>query len=452
MSGSWAEGLAMQPFWGHKATDADCMMLHTGAWGVDVKGMEQRSSPYDSMIVCNPDCNTTRLELTSLEPPSAYCEVKLVGSVEDMVTRMGQTEVTSIRTNAWETVGCQRARECLIKNSIGDSYNLSSFETVRALRSGKANTEYISGPAWQLDGGWSDMVVALVCSRPLPAIKTFYTRKRFVEWPRKDTIEKMFKIRGLLVCASDKLSTNEKQHLQFRYSFSCQEVMLANDMPCWVKQGYIAFKYTMKSVLKREKQSSQQGKVDSFCSYHLKTILLWTLERETTWHVQCPFHFMMILLDELQTCLDSKPPTLSHYFIPAHNLLQNVGKEEIDMVRSVMADIQADPVLAILNSPQSPGTLYGAGALVNGRDLYKNLGVGASIDELLSGLRLLSSEKNIQTVWQLLVRVDLYRYGFYRRQCISDNVGHVSHRPQPCSLADLLHTLTSCESVDSSGW
>ena len=166
--------------------------------------------------------------------------------------------------------------------------------------------------------------------------------------------------------------------LEWRYSFSTQELRLSHDMPEWVRTGYRAAKYTFKSVCKKNLSTSRDngsrfsdtrhsamrllGIALGFVyttrttdgrkhvsSYHLKTVLLWCLEQESTWQEECPFLLMLILLKTLDHHLVTG--ILPHYFNPDCNLLQSIPKEELDFARSCAGEILCDPANSIINAP-----------------------------------------------------------------------------------------------------
>ena len=99
----------------------------------------------------------------------------------------------------------------------------------------------------------------------------------------------------LLVCTGPKISPH--RDLEFRISWSIYELFLAIDMPLWVRQAYVAFKYTVKKEM-----TERRGRVDKkdgrsiISSYHLKNVLLWTQRNLQHGRFLARFSFSSFLL------------------------------------------------------------------------------------------------------------------------------------------------------------
>ena len=341
----------------------------------------------------------------------------------------------------WVDVGKELMQRCLVES--GGEVWLSAYELVRALRFREVSEAEISGPAGQVVDGLGDWVVTLVCSHPTLIMEAFGKRHRKGRWPNERTLRLLCNTRGMLVCTGYKESSLEKQKLQFRYSFSFQELLLVSDMPNWVKQGYIAFKYTVKSGLKRKRKGSVSEGRANVCSYHLKTVMLWALEMEDIWKLECPFRFMMFLVGELRIVLHSDPPKLQHYFIPECNLFQYTDRDDLNLAKDVTLDVQQDPLSAIIQSPEVPHTVYGE----------KDAGLGAGIEDILESFRSLSSGcHDIQQHWQMLADVDNWRYGYFRNRRRQDANDNTLQRPQPKSLATMLEQVSCNVGISQLNW
>ena len=159
-------------------------------------------------------------------------------------------------------------------------------------------------------------------------------------------------------------------------------------MPGWVKIGYRAFKYTYKSLYKKKIPAPNDLTNDHrgaesisktiirnilFClsklqllfswdtgvktydgrkhisSYHMKTVLLWSLEQESTWQEECSFRMMIFLLRKLADHLAAGG--LPHYFNPDCNLFENMSHGELESARSCAEDILYDPVQSMISAP-----------------------------------------------------------------------------------------------------
>ena len=203
-----------------------------------------------------------------------------------------------------------------------------------------------------------------MCLGLLPATLDFHSRPRQSEWPPRELMGRMQTIRGMLVCATHKLSSYDEQALQFRLSYSLQELLLVKNMSALVKQGYTAFKLTMKSLLTRQRHCEASEGRKKVCSYHLKTVLFWKLENPASWDMHCPVQLMMILLTSLRAFISKSPPVLPNYFIPECNLFAHTDILDIELLLQVVTQIQADPFKCILDAPISPGLLCGVGTIV----------------------------------------------------------------------------------------
>ena len=238
-----------------------------------------------------------------------------------------------------------------------------------------------------------DLVPALICLQPFSCIKQFLVRERTCSvWPSPSDLDQIATMPGLLVPTGRKGSPNIDT--EWRYSFSVQEIYLSRRMPLWVKAGYRAFKYTLKhlshvlrvsleytdeEVLYQDasveelinRMTSTYGKYRTelelsnwgfrgnianenescFCSYHMKTILLWSLEDPETWQ-HCPFRLMLRLLRQLEDHLISG--ILPHYFNGDCNLFANVSGKELVLIRACVVEILNDPIAAICHTAVIP--------------------------------------------------------------------------------------------------
>ena len=251
IAGSKAEGLSMEELAGYDEADVDAMDIRGGGWVVHA-GPE--CSAVSRCVVCSGSTTAvdeSHLEMVCTGCPPAYCQVKVAGSISNVCDRMGRTAImqTLEVIQAVTTLGTDDARKCLI--SRYDQAWLSSYEILQR-RPCRWIKEYdFQGPAGVVSHGLGseDIVFTLICCSPLRCMDKFHKRVRAPYWPSDRTLERLRNTRGMIVCMGHRLSPEQDQHLQFRFSFSCQELLLANDMPPWVKQGYIAFKLTVKTKL-----------------------------------------------------------------------------------------------------------------------------------------------------------------------------------------------------------
>ena len=342
----------MQPGWGYEPADTDQMVFV-----LEVQVPVERSSGIQRDLCVDTEMNQGYLELHTYDNPLGYCRVKVVGSAELVFSHVttvlpgNQDELTTDRT------AVTTFKELFVEDEAGNLW-LSSLGIMQNSKSTRVN---ISGPAYKvcMRNFEFDVVIALGCSRPLPFMQDFCKRQRPGRWPYQRTMDLMCNTPGMLVCVGHKSSPPVLQRTQFRFSFSIQEVLLAKDMPPWVKQGFIAFKYTVKTELKKVKQSAVSEGRSYISTYHLKTVLLWMLEQNNhLWNVQCPFHIFLLLVRSFKSHLLSTPPNIPNYFIPECNLLENTDVTEIESALHVLHQTETDSVSAILGSPQFPEIVF----------------------------------------------------------------------------------------------
>ena len=256
------------------------------------------------------------------------------------------------------------------------------------------STEKFQGPSHTIFD--LDLVPALICLQPFPCIEQYLMRERSTKWPTSQTLAQIAATPGVLVPTGKKGSPN--YYFEWRFSFSVQEICLAWAMPKWVKAGYRAFKYTLKcylralrssedspdhdtvnlnsslkhqidnmmsgyvqylidlqqnSVSHREKDDVEKETEGSVCSFHFKTILLWSLEDPDTWNDNCPFRLMLRLLRTLEGHLVFG--TLPHYFNVECNLFENVSMKDLALTRACVLEIMRDPVAAICHTAVRTG-------------------------------------------------------------------------------------------------
>ena len=215
-----------------------------------------------------------------------------------------------------------------------------------------------SGPSQSYEG--YDSVPALLCLSPCKISSRISQKWCKLPWPPKEIMSTMVNIPSILVAVGHSLSDNKD--IEWRTSWSIHELLLAETLPCWIRQGYWAFKYTVTSKLKRRKQMIAKilGKTNGrgqVSSYHLKTILYTYLQEPDAWAKPCPYRLFIFLLKELRSHL--RTGNLPHVFIPTCNLFQTTPQEELDHSLYHINKILADPVLAILESSRYTHEVYG---------------------------------------------------------------------------------------------
>ena len=286
-----------------------------------------------------------------------------------------------------------------------------------------STTEAISGPAGQHVGGLIETVFSLVCSGPHPAMASYRERTR-KHWPSTALLDTIMMQPMLLVMVGPKDS--QDSYLMFRVSWSTSELILISSLAMWLRQGYVCFKHTVKSVLKSLRPNSPAGDGRSYVvSYHLKTVFLRHLEEHPPQQKGSPFQLMLDLCQDLQYYL--KKGFLPHYFLPECNLLRTVGDEELKYALQAVNNVTSGPIEAILLSPSQPEVIYGH--RYSPDDLV----------HIFNDVNFLPfCPERRECIQRLLCYLDEHREGLDQRQLYRDRRRNVG-RPGLVRLADYLY-------------
>ena len=327
-AGSRPEGLCVDQHWGHGVADEDVMYLYGDDLGVYVVPPGQQP-PEDATLVYTPH-----------QCPPAYTRLQVLHK-----HRLFRA------ISRGRPVSAPEVQQCVV--SEGGRLWLHSRHTLEVMQD--SDTEAISGPAGQHGGGLYEYVSSLVCSGPHPAMSSYKERPR-KHWPSPALLDALMQQPMILVMVGPKDA--QDSYLMFRVSWSALELILISSLGLWLKQGYVCFKYTVKSVLRalRPKDSAREGR-SQVGSYHLKTVFLRHLEEHPPQQEGSPFQLMVDLCQDLQHYL--LMGCLPHYFLPGCDLLRTVGEEDRQYALQAVGQVIADPLVAILNSPSEPENIYG---------------------------------------------------------------------------------------------
>ena len=384
LSGSRAEGLAMDDLWGHDGADWDNMHLYGDRIGVNIPGGQQSRGE-----AC--------LDFRPKGCPAAYSKLLI-------------TDLCGLKEHY--IIG-EWLEESVYRS--GDQCWLDTYRTVGGMV--HFFSETISGLARQR--GKIDWVVTLVCNGPHPEMyQEFVNRPR--QWPPAALMSDLLKLPMLLVLIGHKLSP--EFHLLLRVSWSHLELKLIQELPESIRQGYIACKYVFKHFL--EAHRGQNVTRNGVKSYYIKTTFLRYLEKTPPTMITSPFALFLDLLHELDNYL--KVGNLPHYFVAQCNLLETVEEGELCLARQVIEEILSDPLNALLTSPTAPLEIYGE----------------VRPDYLVSAFSKVFSHPTCDQSWKdlsdLLARVDERRRQRYREQRRMDELSRVSGRAELNGLVDSL--------------
>ena len=420
VAGSTGEGLALGQSWGHERQDIDGMYFFGSELGVCVPDVFQPTKQQDQIA---------ESASASSPLPDLHCKSCLMYAPEGCPPAYTRLKVCD--TQAFMVHPCVQP-DCILE-SDGDHWLLPSrlnkiiqrhINQSRVPDSANQSTA-ISGPAGQYRGGWFDIVPTLVANTPHPAIYSYLNRTRSGNWPSQGQLWQIRQLPMCLVLVGHKNSPNADQ--EARVSWSHGEMILISELPNSIKQGYIAFKYTFKLQLKvyRIHNGTDDGR-SYVCSYHLKNVFLYYLERIPHSKITSPFGLMKGLFHDLLTCLNNGE--LPHYFLPGCNLLASVGQDEKQLAIQAIQTILLNPISAILKCPSVSTDIYGEVSPDN---------LVAAFDRMSTNP---SCERSLENLLLLLSRLDEWRQQRYREQLVRD--GHerfrVLDRPNLRGLVDIL--------------
>jgi len=216
-----------------------------------------------------------------------------------------------------------------------NAYAIHNFTTsVTWLGTDKRNKSsaqgIINGPAVQVkqDDDEANFAVDVVQGKWCPQwpkeAQNWPLRPRHKGWPTTTTISEVMQNGCHVVYAQHRSCRNDK--LQWRLSFSFAEVIL---LQSWSQVQQIAY-HLLRFLAKRELIQNNCPKEDEvLCTYHLKTLMLWTCEEMPTkwWRSATIIAICCELLKKLFEWL--KNGYCPNYFIPEANLFNEQWNQKL---------------------------------------------------------------------------------------------------------------------------
>ena len=198
-------------------------------------------------------------------------------------------------------------------------------------RTGPSFMNYSNGRSYIMD---RDFVFALKCKSWPHQAKEWLTRHRQSNWPSEKQI-KSIESSGCFVVPVASHRNTKLQDYEWRLSFSAAELKLIKSLPENVKFGYAVVKAIVKYDLKRLQ-------LTGFASYHLKTCLLWFveklgLEKIQKWTVE---KIMQTLLESLINFYGES--CLPNYFVCGNNMIDHRDQTEIKQCLSALRHIKGN--------------------------------------------------------------------------------------------------------------
>ena len=412
LSGSSAEGLRMEFDCGHPNADLDTMALFGGWFGVSLPQSYDQGSPHLSgtnfALAPHGIKANSCLEYESKDCPPAYTRIR----VTDI-----QTFVEITNANCLEEFDGQHwVHIPNLAKTLSEMMNIG-LKVSDPLYEITGN----SGPAAQAGGELFEYIITLVMNGPHPCIDQYLKRSHCMEWPSKEQLYAIKQLPMCLVLATHKDSPI--RHLLARCSWSTAELILIVNLPKFVKQGYIAAKFTLKSLLKDTKKVDD-GR-SNVCSYHLKTTFLHYLEKNPPSNISSPFGLMIDLLKELENYLNKG--VLPNYFLSDCNILETVGPDQKQIAIQAIHTILSNPIKTLINCPSTA------------IDIFNDI----STDDLIKAFSCISihpyCEGSREHFRKLISRLDEWRKEWYRRQLLKDEYNGKSGRAEMIVLMDMLY-------------
>ena len=163
-----------------------------------------------------------------------------------------------------------------------------------------------------------DHVHSVWCCQWPKEARDWLTRRRDYRWPTTDAISEVVQQGCHVVYALHRSCRHDGR--QWRFSFSVAEVIL---LQSWTKIQQIVY-HLLRFFAKRELIQNDCPKEDEvLCTYHLKTLMLWTCEEKPQewWNSSSVIAICSELLKRLLKWLKSR--YCPNYFIPEANLFHN---------------------------------------------------------------------------------------------------------------------------------
>ena len=186
----------------------------------------------------------------------------------------------------------------------------------------------------------ADLVYAFRCRRLPKEAMQWFKRKRPVDWPPQEIIEKCRSL-GFFVVPVGHPNSLEKDK-QWRISLSLQERMLVTMFNSIQLKCFVLMK-----VLKNEVINKKIGK-EVLTSYYCKTCLLYMIETlpKNFWFPSNLLKCLTICLEKL--CEWAKERHCPNYFIPQENMFDKLDSRDLELLATALEALLADAFVNVL--------------------------------------------------------------------------------------------------------
>ena len=207
----------------------------------------------------------------------------------------------------------------------------------------------------------SDLVMCLSYPHwPKPAEEWLH-RPRPSGWPPRDLIDRIAAGGCHFVPVAHANSTSPD--IEWRYSFSKAEVLLANSLSDFQKHVFILFKILVMHAI---------GKT-TLKSYYLKNVFFFCCEKIPAefWKPVNLAACLFSLIDEI--CIRLKKLELHHYFIIDNNLISHIERKSITASREKLALLRRYPVKYIMEVFDIPFDDSDMSQQISKEDIFKEI-------------------------------------------------------------------------------
>ena len=179
-----------------------------------------------------------------------------------------------------------------------------------------------------------DLSHGIICDAPFEVMDEFLHRKRSTYWLNTFQLHRITKQRGVLVPRAPEVCRTEMVRILFRMSFCQPEVLLMRSLQPWMRKAALTFKYVMKNTTKMALSET------CLSSYHLKNVLMWTLEEmnNSIWETASSVQLFKLLLKSLEKYLEAG--RLPHYWNVKRNLFAYCHKIDINQALGIVSSVQ----------------------------------------------------------------------------------------------------------------
>ena len=178
-----------------------------------------------------------------------------------------------------------------------------------------------------------DLVIAFPCPDWPQVAEEWVSRSRDSGWPNSKLIKRIVRRGCHIVSVGHEES--ETRDIEFRWSFSVAEKILAKSLTPTQRQCYILLKILHREAFKRPKVIT---------SYHLKNILFWVCEEipAEDWKQKRVGECLLALLDKLIETLSEG--CLPHYFLEENNLIEYVDSGDLEDILKKVEEVRTAPL------------------------------------------------------------------------------------------------------------